>query len=84
MAETTTQQQPTMLAKPQKEHEWLQKLVGEWTCEMEMIEPGQAPTKTTATEKVRSIGGLWTVAEGEGDMPGVGPTTMVMTLGYDP
>ena len=24
-----------MQAQPQKEHEWLQKLVGEWTCEGE-------------------------------------------------
>ncbi len=83
METTTTQQQPTMLAEPQKEHKWLQKLVGEWTYEFEAMEPGQPPVKATGTESVRSIGGLWTVAEGQGEMPGVGPVTTMMTLGYD-
>ncbi len=33
-----------MKAEPQKEHEWLHKLVGEWTCEAEAsMEPGKPP-----------------------------------------
>jgi hypothetical protein len=36
--------------EPQKEHEWLHRLIGEWT----------------------------------GEMPGGGPATTLMTLGYDP
>jgi hypothetical protein len=28
---TETQQQDQMMARPQKQHEWLQRLVGEWT-----------------------------------------------------
>ena len=75
-----------MNIEPQKEHQWLQKLVGDWTCEGEgAMEPGQPPVKWTGTESVRSVGGLWTVAEGGGEMPGTGePTTTLMTLGYDP
>jgi hypothetical protein len=71
--------------EPQKEHQWLQKLVGEWTCEGEAtMEPGQPPSKWKSTEIVRSLGGLWTVAEGHGEMPGGGEATTIMTLGYDP
>lgn len=69
----------------QAEHLWLQKLVGAWTYEVEcMMAPGQQPVKSTGREHVRSLGGLWTVAEGQGEMPGGGPATTIMTLGYDP
>ena len=82
---TTTQTESMKKAEPQEEHEWLQKLVGEWTFEAEMtMAPGEPPTKSTGTESVRSVGGLWTVAEGEGEMPGGGTGTSIMTLGYDP
>lgn len=65
-----------MKVEIQKEHEWLQKLVGDWTYESEMpMEPGAAPTKFTGTETVRSIGGIWILAEGKGEMPGGGTAT---------
>ncbi len=74
-----------MNAEPQKEHEWLQRLVGEWTYESECsMGPDQPPGKFTGTESVRSIGGLWMMGEGRGEMPGGGAATTVMTLGYDP
>ena len=74
-----------MPAGPQKEHEWLQKLVGEWTYETEMpMGPDQPVQKFQGTERVRSIGGLWVVGEGQGEMPGGGPATMIVTIGYDP
>jgi hypothetical protein len=74
-----------MKIEPQKEHQWLQKLVGEWTCESEAImEPGKPPEKWKATESVRSLGGLWTLGEGTGETPGGGAATTMMTLGYDP
>jgi hypothetical protein len=85
METTQTQQDATMHAEPQKEHQWLQKLVGEWTYETEVtMEADQPPEKATGTEQVRSIGGLWVLAEGQGEMPGCGHATMLMTLGYDP
>ncbi len=81
----TQQQETTMKAEPQKEHRWLEKLVGDWTFEVEAtMAPGQPPAKATGTESVRSLGGLWTIAEGQGEMPGCGPSTTIMTLGYDP
>jgi hypothetical protein len=74
-----------MHAEPQKEHQWLQKLVGEWTSEVEaMMGPDKPPEKFRGTESVRSIGGLWMVCEGGGEMPGGGAATTIMTLGYDP
>jgi len=74
-----------MLAEPQKEHQWLQKLVGEWTSEAEAsMGPGQPPEKFKGTEVVRSLGGLWVVCEGKGEMPGGGLATTLMTIGYDP
>lgn len=74
-----------MNAEPQKEHHWLQKLVGEWTYETEAtVKPGETPDKCTGTESVRVLGGLWIVAEGQGEMPGGGAATTMMTLGYDP
>ena len=74
-----------MHAEPQKEHQWLQKLVGEWTYETEAaMEPGKPPQKFTGTESVRSLGGLWMLCEGQGEMPGGGTATTLMTLGFDP
>jgi hypothetical protein len=73
-----------MLPTPQKEHQWLQKLVGEWTSEAEMVEPGKPAETHRGTERVRSLGGLWIAADGEGEMPGGGRATMLLTLGYDP
>jgi hypothetical protein len=64
-----------MNVEPQKEHQWLQQLAGEWTSDAD---------GATGTERVRSVGGLWIVAEGQGEMPGGGEMATVMTLGYDP
>lgn len=74
-----------MKTEPQKEHQWLQKLVGEWTYEAEAtMKPDEPPVKAQGTERVHSLGGLWIIAEGQGEMPGGGPATTLMTLGYDP
>lgn len=74
-----------MTTEPQMEHQWLQKLIGEWTCEGEAtMGEGKEPAHWKATESVRSIAGLWIVAESEGEMPGGGRSTAIMTLGYDP
>ena len=74
-----------MKTEPQKEHQWLQRLVGEWTYEVDTsMDPGQPPEKFKGAESVRSLGGLWFLAEGQGEMPGGGVATTMMTLGYDP
>jgi hypothetical protein len=69
----------------QKEHEWLQQLVGEWTSELTCsMGPDQPPSITSGTETVRSLGGLWIVGDGTGETPGGTPMTSVITLGFDP
>ena len=74
-----------MKVEPQKEHQWLERLVGEWTYEVEAVMgPDQPPSKHTGAESVRSLGGVWVLCEGRGEMPGGGAATTVMTLGYDP
>ena len=86
MTEVLDPQMQAMMeaAKPRKEHEWLHRLVGEWEYEMDAEEPGKPPVKLRGTGATRSVGGLWTISEGEGDMPGGGRSSMVTTLGYDP
>ncbi len=72
-------------APPQPEHLWLQQLLGEWTYEFEAaMGPNQPPVKQTGTNSVRSIGDLWIVCEGRGEMPDGGIATNIITLGYDP
>lgn len=74
-----------MNAELTKEHQWLQKLVGEWTSEADATMAPDKPSETfKGTESVRSIGGVWVVCEGRGEMPGGGLATTIMTLGYDP
>jgi hypothetical protein len=69
-------------AQTHKEHQWLQRLVGEWTFEGEAsMAPGQPPEKYSGTESVRSLEGLWAVCEGRDEK---GTPSSVMTLGYDP
>jgi Protein of unknown function (DUF1579) len=73
-----------MYTEPQKEHQWLDRFIGEWITESECsMGPDQPPAKTKGTEVVRSLGGLWIVAEGEGDMPDGNPGQTLMTLGFD-
>jgi hypothetical protein len=71
--------------KPQKEHEWLQQLVGEWTWESDLpTEPEKEGQNHRGTEVVRSLGGIWIVGEGRGNAPDGTPSTTIMTLGFSP
>jgi len=73
-----------MDATAMDEHRWLERFVGEWTWEMEADgEPGQPGHRLTGTERVRSLGGVWVVCEGEGAMPDGGQAQTIMTLGFD-
>jgi hypothetical protein len=76
------QEMPEM-PKPQKEHEFLQKFVGEW----ESLGKGTAPDGQTmeckGTFKARMLGGFWIISEGHGEVMGE-PMENIMTVGYDP
>ncbi|MDX2132238.1 MAG: DUF1579 domain-containing protein [Planctomycetota bacterium] len=74
-----------MMTPPQKQHEWLRRFVGEWTSEFECVMgPDQPAMKSKGREVVRMVGDLWVVFEGEGEMPGGGTMTSILTLGFDP
>lgn len=78
-----TEMMPTP-AEPAAQHAWLQRLVGEWTCTVEAaMDEGLPPMTFESTESVRSIGGLWIVAESRGELAG-SPFASMLTLGYDP
>jgi Protein of unknown function (DUF1579) len=83
METNTVQQESAMKIEPQQEHQWLNKLVGEWTYEIE-VEQEDSSEKATGTENVRSLDGIWIVAEGQGEMPECGAVTTMVTLGYNP
>ena len=52
--------------QPQKQHQWLARLDGEWTMEGEaMMGPGQPVQKFRGTERTRSLGGLWFLVEAD-------------------
>ncbi|HVK11175.1 MAG TPA: DUF1579 domain-containing protein [Gemmataceae bacterium] len=70
--------------EPQNEHEWLKKLVGNWTSEMTAaMGPDQPPETIRGTEAGRAIGDIWVVAEGRSEMPGGGVGTTLFQFGYD-
>lgn len=71
-------------AVPEKEHQLLDKLVGEWESESEAtLGPGVPVMKCKGTMSSRSLGGLWIVSDVTSDMLGT-PMTAVQTIGYDP
>lgn len=82
-----------MHTEPQKQHQWLDQWIGEWVSETEYsIGSDQPPSKSKGTEVVRclrhsescSLGGLWLIAEGVGEMPDAISGKTMMTLGFDP
>lgn len=84
VAASTHAQDLSQMPKPQKEHEWLKQLEGEWEANVKMIhEPGKDPMETSGSERVRMVGGFWAVSENRGEMMGM-PFIGMMALGYDP
>ncbi len=74
-----------MKVEPQAQHQWLNKFIGKWTSEGEcFMGSEQPPSKMKGTEVVRSLGGVWIVAEAESGMPDGDMGNTMMTLGYNP
>ncbi len=86
MAKTESEQEfEVPMPEPQEEHMWLQKLIGEWEFEGEMMmAPGHPSQKYTGKETVKPLGDLWILAEGRDISPGEGASgTSLTVLGYD-
>jgi len=76
--------QDAKLMAPQKEHELLQRFVGDWESQSEAMQgPDQPAMKCKGQMHTRALGKLWIVSDVENDVMG---TTMnaVLSLGYDP
>ncbi|MGV1870510.1 DUF1579 domain-containing protein [Agrobacterium rosae] len=73
-------------AKPQKEHAFLERLVGEWVMISSTGYEGYDPddAEQRFTESIKSVGGLWIVSDGRGKMPDGTPMAAIITLGFDP
>jgi hypothetical protein len=69
------------MPQPQKEHEWLKQLAGDWDLDIQMQEPNKETMKTKGSESARMLGGFWSVEEVKSTMMDV-PFTGIMTLGY--
>lgn len=70
MEQRETHQHATIQAAPHREHSSLQQLVGEWTYAVQAaVVPGKPIQRWTGTERVRSLGELWVVAEGRSELP---------------
>jgi hypothetical protein len=81
---STVEEKNPMQAETLREHKWLTKLAGEWESEGEAEGPDGEKFRSSGTEAVRTLGDLWTLFEGSGEMPGGGNATTLMTLGFDP
>ena len=72
-----------MFAKPQKEHQWLDQLVGKWDFEHNCEMPDGSHSTANGKMTCRSLGGMWLICESSGDSPD-GSWASIMTLGFDP
>ncbi len=74
-----------MFSQPQAQHQWLHRLIGQWSFEGACsVGDDKPPMQSSGKEIVRSLGGLWTIGEGESSMPDGDVGRSIMTLGYDP
>src|SRR5678816_1516491 len=83
----TSEQVKMEAPEPQEEHRWLQRMVGEWLSQPQdhnMGDPDRLDYHKPWIESVRTIGGLWIVSEGRGDIPDIGESCTMMTVGYSP
>lgn len=71
-----------MNSGPQREHQWLQRLVGHWTYEARVDTP-EGPKTLRGSETVRPLGDFWVLMEGQGEMPDGTSGSWLMLLGYD-
>ncbi|ESQ87238.1 hypothetical protein ABAC460_20935 [Asticcacaulis sp. AC460] len=66
----------------QTQHRWLEQFTGTW----EVVQGADTPPEERSDnwkEVGRNLYGVWAVVEGNGQMPGGGAATTVLTLGFD-
>jgi hypothetical protein len=71
--------------EPQPEHQWLQRLIGDWTYEHECVMgPDEPPMKSSGRQTTRALGGVWILTEIVWDAPDGNEVRSIIQLGYDP
>ena len=76
-------QELPQLPEPEKEHQWLQQFVGEWTTKSKAdMGPDLPPMECEGSISSRMVGGFWVLNEMKGDMAGT-PMVGMQTVGYD-
>jgi len=83
MSNTEIQEPTEMGTKPVPEHHWLSKLLGEWRTEAEMMMGPDQTMKSTGTESVKSLGGLWATSDGKAKMEDGSEMEYRSAIGYD-
>lgn len=73
-----------MFAKPQSEHKWLEKFIGDWKFEHSCQMPDGSKSTTCGAMTCRSLGGLWLICESDGQSPDGSAWSSIMTVGFDP
>jgi hypothetical protein len=71
--------------EPTSQHQWLKRLIGDWTFQHDIpAHDGHPATTIRGTETFRPIGDFW--VQGEASSPGPDGTlhVSVMTIGFDP
>lgn len=66
------------------EHQWLQRLVGEWVFEPEPVGPDGKVGGMSGSESVRMLGEAWALCEMQVGAGGEDGGSNLMTLGFDP
>lgn len=71
------------MPKPLPQHDWLQKLTGEWESEVEIsCGPDRPKAHNNARGHDRMLGGFWFVSEIASPNPAI-PYSHIFTVGYD-
>ena len=84
VASPVAAQQLPEFPAPQKEHQLLQKFVGQWESESEgTMGPGQPVMKCKGPIHGRALGGFWVVCDMKSEIMGM-HIDAVLTLGFDP
>jgi hypothetical protein len=73
-----------MQSEQTDQHRWLMQMVGSWTYESSCAGPDGESMSMRGVERVRALGDLWVVCEGEGKAPDDSVFTWLMVLGFDP
>ncbi len=73
-----------MFAKPQKEHQWLDQLVGEWNAAHSCTMPDGKVSQAFGTMVCRSLRGMWLVCDSNGKSTEGEVWSSIMTVGFDP